>query len=200
MNHFLGPLDASGRVLPRQQTRVGAFLMSAHGALMRHLALALAMPAARAWHAELNAQAFREAEVLSLMLRATRWVPDLELAILWPSWEAAWLLNPVPDIADQSRAWIVDLSALGHAIHGAIRPAALLPEDASREDLFAEALRRTEFESGRLIQAQILFLKSPELAPLREPINAAVDRRHAQVRRLWRDMLAGIGIGSEDTT
>ena len=38
----LGPLDATGRVPPRQQTRVAAFLVSGHGAMARQLAIALA--------------------------------------------------------------------------------------------------------------------------------------------------------------
>ena len=197
MSRFLGSLNASGRIPAGQQTRVAAFLISAHGALARQLALALAMPSEHAWRAELNAQVFREAEIVSLMLQATCWVPDVELLTLCPTWEAAWLIHPVPDIADRSKALIVDVVAFGHAVHGAIRPAAILPEGASRNDTFAEALRRIEFESGRLIQAQILFLKGPELAPIRAPISAAVDRRHAQVRKLWQDMLAGIGVGAE---
>ena len=43
MSAFLGPLDATGRVPPRQQTRVAAFLMSCHGAMARQLAIALAL-------------------------------------------------------------------------------------------------------------------------------------------------------------
>jgi hypothetical protein len=39
MNSFLGPLDSSGGVPRLQQTRVGAFLISAHGALARRLAI-----------------------------------------------------------------------------------------------------------------------------------------------------------------
>jgi len=41
MSEFFGPLDSGGRVPPRQQTRVAAFLVSAHGALARQFALAL---------------------------------------------------------------------------------------------------------------------------------------------------------------
>ncbi|CCE10339.1 hypothetical protein BRAS3843_470035 [Bradyrhizobium sp. STM 3843] len=197
MSCFLGPLDISGRLPPKQQTRIGAFLISAHGALMRQLTLALGMPSERSWLAELNAQLFRETEIVSLMLQATRWVPDLELLALCPSWEAAWLITPVPNIPDQTQGWIIDLAALGHAIHGAVRPAAVLPDGTPRDDAFAEALRRTEFESGRLIQAQILFLKSPEFVSMRDAVGAAVDRRHAQVRRLWREVLASIGVASE---
>ena len=37
MSTFLGPLDATGRVPPRQQTRVAAFLVSCHGAMARQL-------------------------------------------------------------------------------------------------------------------------------------------------------------------
>jgi hypothetical protein len=40
------------------------------------------------------------------------------------------------------------------------------------------------------IQAQILFLKSSELLPFRNAVNAAVESRHLQVRRLWDEMLA----------
>ena len=44
------------------------------------------------------------------------------------------------------------------------------------------------------MQAQILFLKSADLLPLRDAVNAAVESRHLQVRKLWDDMLAGIGV------
>jgi hypothetical protein len=75
-----------------------------------------------------------------------------------------------------------------------IRPAALLPEDVPAQDPFALALRKIEFESGRVMQGQILFLKSSELLPLRASVNAAVESRHLQVRRLWDEVLAGIGV------
>lgn len=198
MSALLGPLDSLGRVPPRQQTRVGAFLLSAHGALARHFAVALAAQSGAAWHAELNAQFYREAEIVSLLLHGTSWVPDLELAFLSPRWEAVWLLRPVPGVADRLQGSIIDLAALGHAVHAAIRPAALLPTAASPQDAFVQALRRIEFESGRLIQAQILFLKSAELAPVRDAVSAAVERRHAEVRKLWRDMLVGLGVRCEE--
>lgn len=41
MNELFGPLDSERRVPPRQQTRVAAFLISAHGALARQFALTL---------------------------------------------------------------------------------------------------------------------------------------------------------------
>jgi hypothetical protein len=198
MSAFLGPLDSRGRVPPRQQTRVAAFLLSAHGSLARNLAIILAAPSKAAWQTEVNTQFYRECEIASLLLRATSWVPDLELAFLASSWEAAWVINPVPEIADPIQAMIVDLAALGHAVHAAIRPAALLPEQAQPTEAFVQALRRIEFESGRLIQAQIIFLKSAELAPVRDAVKDTVESRHAQVRRLWRDMLLGLGLHGEE--
>ena len=75
MSTFLGPLDATGRVPPRQQTRVAAFLVSCHGAMARQLAIALAWQTNAAWQAELNAQFYRESEIVSLLLRATRGCP-----------------------------------------------------------------------------------------------------------------------------
>ena len=89
---------------------------------------------------------------------------------------------------------MIDTAALGHALHAAIRPAALLPLEAAAQDPFVVALRRIEFESGRLMQAQILFLKDPNLLPVRDAVNSAVERRHAQVRELWNAMLEGIGV------
>ena len=56
MSKFFGPLDAEGRVPPRQQTRAVAFLISAHGALARQFAFALPSSSNSAWQTELNAQ------------------------------------------------------------------------------------------------------------------------------------------------
>ena len=194
MSLFLGPLDPSGRVPSRQQTRVASFLISAHGALARQLAFTLPWQMNAGWETELNAQFYREAEVVSLLLRATSWVIDPELLMLSASWEAAWLPRPPAGPPDRSQALNIDIAALGHAVHAAIRPAALLPDKVLSEDPFVMALRRIEFESGRLIQAQILFLKGRDLLPYREAVNSAVESRHHQVRNLWTEMLAGIGV------
>ena len=194
MSAFLGPLDPTGRVPPSQQTRVAAFLMSAHGALARRLAIALPGQLQAGWQTELNAQLYREAEIVSLLQRATSWIPDFALPYLVWSWEMAWLPQPAAAIPDPTQALAVDIAALGHAVHAAIRPAALLPTGASDQDAFTVALRRIEFESGRLIQAQILLLKGSDLLPFRDAVNSAVETRHLQVRKLWTEMLEGIGV------
>jgi hypothetical protein len=194
MTACLGPLDSTGRVPLRQQTRVAAFLISAHGALARRLAFALPGQLKAVWQTELNAQLYREAETVSLLMRATSWIADPELLLLVPSWEATWLPKPAPGINDTSMAFAIDTAALGHAVHAAIRPAVLLPEGASAEDPFVMALRRIEFESGRIMQAQIVFLKGQDLLPYREATGAAVEGRHLQVRNLWTEMLTGIGL------
>jgi hypothetical protein len=194
MSAFLGPLDSSGRVPKRQQTRVASFLISAHGALARQLAFTLPQQMKAGWQTELNAQFYRQSEIVSLLLRATSWVVDFELLMLAASWEGAWLPKPVSGVGDRILASTVDIAALGHAVHGAIRPAALLPDKALEEDPFVMALRRIEFESARMIQAQILFLKGQDLVPYRDAVNAAVDERHRQVRELWDTMLRGIGV------
>jgi hypothetical protein len=147
-----------------------------------------------AWQAELNAQFYRESEIVSLLLRTTQWVPDPELMFLLPSWEAAWLPRPIDGIAERTQGLAIDIAALGHALHSVIRPGALLPEAAPMQDPFALALRKIEFESGRAMQAQILLLKGADLLPLRDAVTAAVESRHLQVRKLWDDMLAGIGV------
>jgi hypothetical protein len=191
---FLGPLDPNGRVPPAQQTRVAAFLVSAHGALARQFALSLPGQFKAGWQTELNAQFYREAEIVSLLLRATSWQPAPALTYLAMGWELAWCPQPIEDVPDRSLAWAIDLSALAHAVHAAIRPAALLPVEADPQDAFVMALRRIELESSRMLQAQIVFLKGQDLLPYRAAVTAAVERRHAEVRRLWTKTLEGAGI------
>ena len=194
MTAVLGPLDSIGRVPPRQQTRVAAFLISAHGALARQLAFALPRQMQAGWQTELNAQFYRESEIVSLLLRATSWAVDPELLMLAARWELAWLPTPISGPDDRLLASTIDISALGHAVHGAIRPAVLLPESALAQDPFVMALRRIEFESSRTIQAHIRFLKGQDLLPYRDLVNAAVEQRHRQVRDLWDAMLKSIGV------
>ena len=194
MSKFLGPLDFDGRVPPQQQTRVSAFLISAHGALGRRFALSLPMRLESAWQTELNAQLYNEAEIVSLMMRATSWAPDLALGYLAASWEIAWFPGPTEGLSDHALAAAVDVATLAHAVHAGIRPAALLPVEANANDPFVMALRRVEFESGRLLQAQIMFLKGDSLVPFRDGVSAVLERRHLQVRKLWREMLHSLGI------
>jgi hypothetical protein len=194
MSQFFGPLDPQGGVPPRQQTRVAAFLISAHGALARQFALALPMKFESAWQTEFNAQFYRETEITSLLLRATSWVPDIALGYMAASWETAWFPTPIEGIANQSLALMVGLATLAHAVHASIRPAALLPVEANATDPFVTALRRVEFENGRLLQAQIQFLKGQELLPFRDVVSAALAKRHAEIRKLWAEALEGVGM------
>ena len=194
MSRFLGPLDSEGRVPPHQQTRVAAFLISAHGALARQFAMALPMRIEAAWQTELNAQFYRESEIVSLLQRTASWVPDMALGYMAASWETAWFPKPIEGITNLPLALPIDLAMLAHAVHAGIRPAALLPLGANANDPFVFALRRIEFESGRLLQAQILFLKGESLVPFRDTVSAALEQRHAEVRRLWAEVLESIGI------
>jgi hypothetical protein len=196
MSEFFGPLDSEGRVPQRQQTRVAAFLVSAHGALARQFAFTLPMKLESGWQTELNAQVYRETEIISLLLRATSWVPDLALGYMAASWETAWVPAPIEGIPDRTLAVAAGLATLAHAVHASIRPAALLPVEANASDPFVMALRRIEFENGRLLQAQFLFLKGPELAPFRDAVSVALERRHTEIAKLWAEALEGVGITS----
>jgi hypothetical protein len=197
MSGLIGPPDEDGRIPALQQTRIAAFLMSAHGAQARQLAAALPANLRHAWQVELHAQYCREMEIVSLLTRATTWVPDPLLMYKFWEWEMAWLPKPLEGTDDNFHGLLVDLAALGHALHAGIRPAALLPENVSPLDPFVLAMRRIEFESGRLLQAQIVFLKGPELASFRNEVTAAVERRHDQVRELWTSMLASLDVGGK---
>ncbi len=179
---------------PRQQTRVAAFLISAHGALARQFAFTLPMKLETAWQTELNAQVYRETEIISLLLRATSWVPNLALGYIAASWETAWFPAPIEGIPDRTLAVAAGLATLAHAVHASIRPAALLPVEANADEPFVMALRRIELESGRPLQAQILFLKGPELAPFRNAVSSALERRHTEIGKLWTEALEGVNI------
>jgi hypothetical protein len=197
MNALLGPIDSDGRIPPTQQTRIAAFLMSAHCAQARQLATTMPMRLRQPWHIELHAQYCREIEILSLIMHSTSWVPDPQLPFLLWQWETTWMPRPMKGAGDHFHGLLVDMAALGHAIHAGIRPATLLPEGVAPFDPFVLAMRRIEFESGRLLQAQILFLKGPQLVDVRNEVADAVDRRHDQVRELWTSMLKGLNVGAE---
>src|SRR5882762_4067007 len=98
MSEFFGPLDSEGRVPPRQQTRVAAFLISAHGALARQVAFSLPLKLESAWQTESDARFCRESELGSVLLRATSWVPDVALGYMAASWEIAWFPRPIEGI------------------------------------------------------------------------------------------------------
>lgn len=199
MSGFFRPLDSEGRVAAHQQTRVSAFLVSAHGALARQSAFSLPARLESAWQTELNAQLYRETEIVSLLLRATSWAPDPGLGYMAVAWESAWYPAPIYEISDWPLAVAAGLATLAHAVHAGIRPAALLPVEANPNDPFVMALRRIEFESGRLLQAQILSLKGPDFLPFRDVVTSALERRHTEVRKLWRDMLQSVGIVARDS-
>src|ERR1700683_1599807 len=91
MSPFLGPLDSDGCVPALQQTRLSAFLVSAHGAQTRQLAIALPWSLNNGWQVELHSQYCREIEILSVIGRSTEWVADPTLAFVIWQWEAAWL-------------------------------------------------------------------------------------------------------------
>lgn len=49
------------------------------------------------------------------------------------------------------------------------------------------------------MQARILFLRSPQLPPLRDAVNAAVECRHAEVRKPWAVTLGCFGFRSNQS-
>ena len=188
MSEFFGPLDSDGRVPPASadaRRRVPDLRPWRAGAAVR---VRPPLQLESAWQTELNAQLYREAEIVSLLhARDLMGAGSRAWAIMAASWETAWLPTPVEGIADRTLALAVDLAALAHAVHAGIRPAALLPVEVDANDPFAMALRRIEFESGRLLQAQIILLKGPNLLPFRDAVSAALERRHVEVRKLWAE-------------
>ena len=80
-------------------------------------------------------------------------------------------------VASDAYAFAIDIAALGRALHASYG---------------LRRLPKIEFESGRVLQAQIPFLKSAYLLPLGGTASAAAERRHGQARKLWDDMLSAL--------
>lgn len=202
MNRILGPLDQNRRVPACQQTRIAAFLISAHAALARQFAFAAPLHLHTCQQAELNAQFYREVEIVALLIRTASWVPDITLPASAILWETAWLPRPLDGIEDRSLALAAGVAILTHAVHAVIRPAILLPAETDPLDPFASALRRIEYKSNHQLQAQLVLLKSASFMPFRNVITNALDRRHADIRKLWDETLdsAGIDVTPADCT
>jgi hypothetical protein len=43
---------------------------------------------------------------------------------------------------------------------------------------------------------QIMLLKGPDIVPFRDAVSSALERRHAEVRKLWTEALEGVGIAT----
>ena len=194
MSTFLGPLDATGRVPPRQQTRVAAFLVSCP---WRDGTAACDRPRLASQSRLANGIEF--AALPRIRNRLTAAPGDLVGArsgtvvsgSIVGSGLAAQASRRVADrIAGVHRStW--QRSAMPCTPSYGLR---LYCRSGPMLDPFALALRRIELESGRLMQAQIMLLKSADLLPLRHAVSTAIESRHEQVRKLWDDMLSSIGI------
>lgn len=175
-------LDEAGRVVPRQQARLGAFLVSAYGALAR-LGMVQGMWLGGPAGVALQAQGFAAAGLVAALMRATTWRPDPWVATQLPRWEAEWL----------PRAGSLDALALGLAIETVVRPMPLLPAGARLDDGFAAALLLAEAEAGRLLQPNMRLLKAMVPATPRAEVEAAVERRREAVAALWNEVLVALG-------
>ena len=116
-------------------------------------------------------------------------IPPVECAARWQNLISNASRGPGSNLGSDSRSR--DARTCRARRH---RPAARLPVEANGNDPFVMALRRIEFESGRLLQTQILFLKGPELVPFRNAVSAALERRHTEIGKLWAEALEGVGI------
>jgi hypothetical protein len=154
---------AARGLTPEMETRIALFVGASKAVNLPFLSLAGMGPATTvAWQA-INAQLFREAEALTLLMRVTRWAPDPMVYVLSSQ-------LTVPLYAESIRVgWSggtaqgegIGLSALafGHALLATVRLAPIIPPEEVPANPFAVALMRIEQENGRLLQTQIRLLK-----------------------------------------
>ena len=191
MSEFLGPLDSDGRVPPASadaRRRVPDLRPWRAGAAVRvHPPLQLECRLAN----RIERTALPGTEIVSLLMRATSWVPDFALGLsgLRPG-RRTWLptagrrdRGSTPGIGGRSRG----------ARHMPCMPASVRQPCCRWRSMptipLPWRLRRIEFESGRLLQAQIILLKGPNLLPFRDAVSAALERRHVEVRKFWAEAL-----------
>jgi hypothetical protein len=92
-------LDPNGRVQPLQQARLGAFLVSAYGALAR-LGMAQGVWLGGPAGVALQSQGFAAAGLVAALLRATAWRPD------------PWVVRPLPLLPPEALAEDAFVAAL----------------------------------------------------------------------------------------
>ena len=125
---------AAGACRRVQQTRVAAFLISAHGALARQFAIRPA-PADQGRLANRIERAVLP-RIGDRLAAATHDVLGPGLALRYMAHHGRRLgSRSRSERSTSSLASTIDLAALGHAVHGAIRPAALLPVEAGGRPL-----------------------------------------------------------------
>jgi hypothetical protein len=194
LDGLLGPLDAEGRVAPAKQTRLASFLITAHQANAQLLQGVELIPFETAWHGVFHSQLWREIELVQLLLRVTRWVPDLALAAEAATWQSFWWRQQIEigatAMRDGAERSAVAATALGHALHSIVRLTPLLPQGAAQDDPFNAALVGADLEAGRMIQAQIRFLKELPFGLDRTEIERLVAEKRDAVSDLWQGFVA----------
>lgn len=190
LDGLLGPLDASGRVAPEKQTRLASFLITAHQANVQLLQGVELIPFETVWHGVFHSQLWHEIELVQLLLRVTTWVPDLALAGEAAAWQSFWWRQQLEigttAMREGAERASVAATALGHALHSVVRLTPLLPQGASPHDPFNAALIGADLEAGRMIQAQIRFLKELPFGLERAEIERLVAEKRDAVSELWQ--------------
>lgn len=194
LDGLLGPLDAEGRVAAGKQTRLASFLIAAHQANAQLLQGVELVPFETAWHGVFHSQLWRELELVQLLLRVTRWAPDLALAGEAAAWQSFWWRQQLEvgaaALREGAERASVAAIALGHALHSVVRLTPLLAQGAAPQDPFNAALIGADLEAGRMIQAQIRFLKELPFGLERAEIERLVAEKRDAVSELWQGFVA----------
>jgi len=102
---------------------------------------------------------------VSLLLRATSWTPDPQLMFLLHCGKQPGLPRRVDGIPERVRALAIDMPALATPCMAQYGPR-LCFRTQPHCRIRCAGLAEDRVESNRLIQAQILFLKSADLLPV----------------------------------
>jgi len=190
LDGLLGPLDAEGRVAPGKQTRLASFVIAAHQANAQLLLGVELIPFDSVWHGVFHGQLWHDLELVQLLLRVTRWSPSLALAAEAAEWQSFWWRQQLEigglAVREGAARASVAATALGHALYSIVRLTPLLPQGAARDDPFVAALHHADLEAGRMIQAQIRFLKELPFGLDRAAIEALLVEKRDAVDELWQ--------------
>lgn len=150
---------------PVAQSKISLMIMTAKNVNTLFLGAVEFMPFVGTEQQLLHAQYFQEVESMLLLGKVTRWAPDPRIymeavpimAPIWNEWRPRY---GMPGISAIDPKGFYQGLALGHALLSKIRIVPVIPPEIEPNDPYAMALRRIEQDNGRMIQSQIILLRT----------------------------------------
>ncbi len=179
---------------PSAQSKISLMIMTAKNVNALFLGAVEFMPFVGTEQQLLHAQYFQEMESILLLSKVTRWTTDPRiymesmpiLAPIWNEWRSRCGLSGISAL--DPKGFYQGL-ALGHALLSRIRVVPVIPPDIDATDPYAVALRRIEQDNGRMIQSQIVLLRSTAAAMPEDERDTLIEEKQDLVNEVFSNFL-----------